>query len=155
MSMDLTSIATYIGAFVFVIALIGVIAWLLKGMLSKGNSKTGSFLRGRERRLGVVEAANVDGRRRLILIRRDDTEHLIMTGGPVDLVVETGIHAYRPAAQPSPSEQPPAEQAPPPAEPRREEPVAERAYQQPERDEDRVVIAHDEQHRAPGQNGQT
>ena len=64
MPTDLTSIATYVAAFVFVIALIGIGAWLLKGATSKGNNKTGSFLRGRERRLGVVEAANVDGRRK-------------------------------------------------------------------------------------------
>ena len=44
-----------------------------------------------ERRIGVVEHASVDGKRRLILVRRDDVEHLIMTGGPVDVVIETGI----------------------------------------------------------------
>lgn len=44
-----------------------------------------------EPRLQVVEYANMDGKRRLVLIRRDDVEHLIMTGGPVDVVVETGI----------------------------------------------------------------
>jgi flagellar protein FliO/FliZ len=43
------------------------------------------------RRLGVVEHQSVDGKRRLVLIRRDDVEHLIMTGGPVDMVIETGI----------------------------------------------------------------
>jgi hypothetical protein len=49
-----------------------------------------------EPRLGVVEQASVDGRRRLVLIRRDDVEHLIMTGGPVDVVIENGINAARP-----------------------------------------------------------
>jgi hypothetical protein len=44
-----------------------------------------------ERRLDIVEQSNLDGRRRLILIRRDNVEHLIMTGGPVDMVIETGI----------------------------------------------------------------
>jgi hypothetical protein len=44
-----------------------------------------------ERRIDVVEHTNVDGRRKLLLIRRDDVEHLIMTGGPVDVVIETGI----------------------------------------------------------------
>lgn len=48
-----------------------------------------------ERRLGVIEHANVDGRRRLILIKRDDVEHLILTGGPVDVVIETGIGEKR------------------------------------------------------------
>ncbi|MGQ0673790.1 MAG: flagellar biosynthetic protein FliO [Hyphomicrobium sp.] len=49
-----------------------------------------------ERRLDVVEQANVDGRRRLLLVRRDEIEHLIMTGGPVDVVIETGIGQRRP-----------------------------------------------------------
>ena len=44
-----------------------------------------------EPRLNVIEQSNVDGKRRLLLIRRDDVEHLIMTGGPVDVVIETGI----------------------------------------------------------------
>lgn len=42
-------------------------------------------------RIGVVDHVSVDGKRRLILLRRDDVEHLIMTGGPVDVVIETGI----------------------------------------------------------------
>jgi len=48
-----------------------------------------------EPRLSVSEQANVDGRRKLLLIRRDDVEHLIMTGGPVDMVIETNIAAPR------------------------------------------------------------
>jgi len=46
-----------------------------------------------EPRLGVMEQASVDRSRRLVLIRRDDVEHLIMTGGPVDVVIETNIAA--------------------------------------------------------------
>ncbi len=46
-----------------------------------------------EPRLGVSEQVMVDGRRKLVLIRRDDVEHLILTGGPVDVVIETGIAA--------------------------------------------------------------
>ena len=56
-----------------------------------------------EPRLGISEQASVDSRRRLVLVRRDDVEHLIMTGGPVDVVIETGIgapHAERVAAGP-------------------------------------------------------
>ncbi len=44
-----------------------------------------------ERRLEVVDHASIDSRRRLVLIRRDNVEHLLMTGGPVDVVIETGI----------------------------------------------------------------
>ncbi|MCH8239989.1 MAG: hypothetical protein IIB62_08060 [Proteobacteria bacterium] len=97
MPMDLNNVVYYIIALVFVIALILIGARLLRGSKSGGNSKPGSFLRGRDRRLAVVEAASVDGRRKLILLRRDNVEHLIMTGGPVDLLIENGIHASRPA----------------------------------------------------------
>jgi hypothetical protein len=45
------------------------------------------------RRIDVVEQVSVDARRTLLLVRRDDVEHLIMTGGPVDIVVESGIGA--------------------------------------------------------------
>lgn len=48
-----------------------------------------------EPRLGVMEQASVDRQRKLVLIRRDDVEHLIMTGGPVDVVIETGITTPR------------------------------------------------------------
>jgi hypothetical protein len=44
-----------------------------------------------ERRIFVSEQYNLDSKRRLILIRRDDVEHLIMTGGPVDIVIEQNI----------------------------------------------------------------
>jgi len=44
-----------------------------------------------QKRLDVVDQTTIDGRRRLILIRRDNVEHLIMTGGPVDVVIETSI----------------------------------------------------------------
>ncbi|MFX4827856.1 hypothetical protein ABTB65_19095, partial [Acinetobacter baumannii] len=42
-------------------------------------------------RLAVIDAAAVDGRRRLVLVRRDNIEHLLMIGGPSDVVVETNI----------------------------------------------------------------
>lgn len=52
------------------------------------------FVRGgknREPRLAVLDAAAVDTKRRLVLIRRDNVEHLIMIGGPTDIVIESGI----------------------------------------------------------------
>lgn len=57
-----------------------------------------------EPRLGVTEQAVVDSRRRLVLIRRDGVEHLIMTGGPVDVVIETGIQARQREEAPAPEE---------------------------------------------------
>jgi hypothetical protein len=42
-------------------------------------------------RLGVSEFHEVDKVRRLVLVRRDGVEHLVMIGGPQDLVIETNI----------------------------------------------------------------
>lgn len=89
---DTDTIVLGVAALLFLIALIALTAWGFKTFVFSGGRGTSSgFLRGRERRLGVVETASVDGRRRLLLIRRDNVEHLIMTGGPVDVLVETGI----------------------------------------------------------------
>ena len=87
---DTDSILLAVAAFLFAFAVIALIAWAFKTFMLTGRSGS-SFLKGRERRLGVVESAAVDGHRKLILIRRDNVEHLIMTGGPVDVVIETGI----------------------------------------------------------------
>ncbi len=38
-----------------------------------------------------MDAAAVDSRRKLVLIRRDDVEHLLLIGGPTDVVVEQNI----------------------------------------------------------------
>jgi flagellar biogenesis protein FliO len=76
-------------AFVVVFALIGVTAWLIRRFGSGALSGAGA--RGRAPRLAVIEAGAVDGRRKLVLIRRDNIEHLIMIGGPTDIVVEANI----------------------------------------------------------------
>jgi flagellar protein FliO/FliZ len=43
------------------------------------------------RRLSLVEVMAVDSKRRLVLVRRDDREHLLLVGGGTDLVVERDI----------------------------------------------------------------
>jgi flagellar protein FliO/FliZ len=52
-----------------------------------------------DQRIGVTEVVSVDGKRKLVLIHRDGVEHLIMTGGPIDVVIEQGILPQRRAAQ--------------------------------------------------------
>jgi len=75
----------------------GVIAALVvRGVVDRDPSSGGLFGGRSERRLQVVEQSNVDGKRKLLLIRRDGVEHLIMTGGPVDLVIETNIETKKP-----------------------------------------------------------
>src|SRR5882762_499381 len=80
---------TFLFAFIAVLALIGVAAWLVRRF---ANNRLGANTnRGRMPRLAVIDAAAVDGRRRLVLVRRDNVEHLLMIGGPSDIVVEPNI----------------------------------------------------------------
>ncbi|WP_245431074.1 flagellar biosynthetic protein FliO, partial [Rhodoplanes roseus] len=93
---DMPLPAKFFIAFVIVLALIGGVAWLVRRFGSGGLGSAAA--RGRQARLGVIEATAVDSRRRLVLVRRDNVEHLIMLGGPSDLVVEANIVRGQPAA---------------------------------------------------------
>src|ERR1700742_1037709 len=80
---------TFIFAFVVVLGLIGLDAWLVRRFAS--NRLGANTNRCRMPRLAGIDAAAVDGRRRLVLVRRDNVEHLLMIGGPTDIVVEPNI----------------------------------------------------------------
>src|SRR5271165_3002093 len=80
--------------------------------------------RTRQPRLGLVDAFSLDGQRQLVLVRRDNVEHLVMIGGPNDVLVESQINRalaaarennLAPAAQPKPA--PPRRTEPLPAAP--------------------------------------
>jgi flagellar protein FliO/FliZ len=83
--------------FVLALVIVAIIAtlWGFRAYTTGDTSMSLAWLLPQrpEPRLGVMEQASVDSRRKLLLIRRDDVEHLIMTGGPVDVVIETGIAA--------------------------------------------------------------
>ena len=82
-------IVRFVVAFVIVLALIGLTFWLIRRF---GTARVGTAAqRGRQPRLAVIDAAPLDGRRRLVLVRRDNVEHLLMIGGPTDVVVEQNI----------------------------------------------------------------
>src|SRR5438132_779552 len=90
----------FLFAFIVVLGLIALTTWLVRRF---GGDRLGAAAgRGRQPRLAVIDAAAVDGRRRLILIRRDNVEHLLMIGGPTDVVVEANI--VRAAAAPREAE---------------------------------------------------
>ena len=86
--MELGDYTRFVLALVFVLALIGLLTWLVRRFGLAGrmpmNTKQG-------RRLDVVEVAALDSRRRLVLVRRDRTEHLVLLGANADIVVERGI----------------------------------------------------------------
>lgn len=75
------------GVFLALVVLVAVL-WIIR------NKAPSPFVRGgrsRQPRLQVLDAAAVDARRRLVLVRRDNIEHLILIGGPSDIVIESGI----------------------------------------------------------------
>ena len=84
--MDLYLIAKFASAFVFVISLMLLLQWGLRraGLASPMGA-------GGKRRLKIIDSLPVDSRRRFVLVRRDETEHLVMLGPNGDTVVETGI----------------------------------------------------------------
>jgi flagellar protein FliO/FliZ len=85
-------------AFAVVLALFLAALWLYRRL---GGARIGAAAgRGRQPRLAVIDAASVDARRRLVLIRRDNVEHLVLIGGPTDIVVEQNIVRAVPVAGP-------------------------------------------------------
>lgn len=86
-AMGLATYAQFLGALVFVLALIGIGALLLRRFAP---SQLGG-LGGRDRRLAISEVLALDARRRLVLVRRDDREHLILLGVNGETVIESAI----------------------------------------------------------------
>ncbi|MGZ5854668.1 MAG: flagellar biosynthetic protein FliO [Xanthobacteraceae bacterium] len=90
----------FVISFAVVLILIGVAAFLLRRFGPKALARSTSL--GRQPRLAVVESAPIDDRRNLVIVRRDNVEHLLLIGGPTDLLVEPNISqsAVQPAREP-------------------------------------------------------
>src|SRR6516164_11081521 len=75
--------------------------------------------RNASQRVGVIESVQLDGKRSIKLVRRDNIEHLVLIGGRNDVVIEPNI-VRRPA--PKPAHRPASETRglPPPGVPTRE-----------------------------------
>src|SRR6201999_3668595 len=101
---------TTILIFVGIVAMMAVAALLVRRFA--GNRLGANTQRGRMPRLAVIDAAAVDGRRRLVLVRRDNVEHLLMIGGPSDIVVEPNIVRATPGREALP-QRPPGTELPP------------------------------------------
>src|SRR5262245_1860978 len=92
---DLPTPVNFVIAFVVVLLLIGAATWLVRRF---GATPLDHAAPSRQPRLAVVDAAAVDGRRKLVIIRRDNAEHLLMIGGPTGVVGETNIVRAGPLA---------------------------------------------------------
>ncbi len=86
--LNLTDYVKFVFAFIFVLALIALAAIAARhfGFGLPSNPRNSA-----QRRLGILESLNIDGKRRMVLIRRDDTEHLLLLGATTELVIENSI----------------------------------------------------------------
>ena len=87
--MDYSDYFRFLFALIFVIALIALLALIARRIgfgypvaLNKASNM---------KRLEIIETASVDGRRRLVLVRRDNVEHLLIVSQNSETVIETMI----------------------------------------------------------------
>ncbi|MBK5950610.1 hypothetical protein CCR93_14195 [Rhodobium orientis] len=62
-------------AFVIVFALLAAFLWIMRRLTRTGFGHGG---RTRQPRLAIMDQAHIDTRRRLVLVRRDNVEHLVL-----------------------------------------------------------------------------
>lgn len=77
--------AAVIGVLIVILLIILILRLLFGGRLRMKGS------RQRLPRLGIVDAFSLDRQRQLVIVRRDNIEHLILIGGPNDLLIESEI----------------------------------------------------------------
>ena len=87
--MDMFYYIKFLSAFVFVIALMLLLGWAARRFTNAQGGMMGTP--PTDRRLNVVEQRMIDQKHRLVLIKRDDVEHLLLVGAEHDLLIETNI----------------------------------------------------------------
>ncbi len=90
--MEFETYLRFILVLVFVLGLVVALGWVLKRSGIGGHAMV-----GKGRRLGVVETAFLGPKHRLVLVRRDAVEHLVLIGPTYASVVESGITGHQPA----------------------------------------------------------
>ena len=91
--MDFLELGRFAGGLALVLGLIALCAVAARrfGLVPTARG------RGQVARLGVLESAALDPKRRLVLVRRDDREHLLLLAPGRELVIESGIVPIRPS----------------------------------------------------------
>jgi flagellar protein FliO/FliZ len=84
--MEFETYLRFILVLIFVLGLVFALGWVLKR-----SGISGSALPGKGRRLGVVETAFLGPKHRLVLVRRDGVEHLVLIGPNSNTLIESGI----------------------------------------------------------------
>jgi flagellar protein FliO/FliZ len=81
---DLSLPVKFLAAVVVALGVLGAVGYMRRFRAVLGS-------RGSQPRLAVNYAASVYGSRRLVLVRRDNVEHLLLIGGPTDVVIEPSV----------------------------------------------------------------
>ncbi|MEQ8392284.1 MAG: flagellar biosynthetic protein FliO [Thalassospira sp.] len=89
--MELSAYYRFVAALIFVLGIIGIFALIARRFIPGARNIN---RRGTKRRLSVVEVIPVDTKRRLVLLKRDDTEHLVLLGPQGDTVIERNIGTH-------------------------------------------------------------
>ena len=90
--MSLDNYLKFVAALGLVLVLILALAWAAR---RSGLGGVAAKPRSRSRRLGVVEVLTLDPKRRLVIVKRDGVEHLLLLGAASETVVERGFTAER------------------------------------------------------------
>jgi flagellar protein FliO/FliZ len=93
--MTLEDYLKFFFALLFVLCLMGGLAYVIKRFGLNGEK----IMPASQRRLKVIETLPIDARRRAILLRRDDKEHLVILGPTGETVVESNIPAKPESSQ--------------------------------------------------------
>jgi hypothetical protein len=102
---EISAPVQYLIAFIIIFVLLALFAIVLRRVTApRGSTANQAGSRSRQPRLGVIDSFDIDRKRQLVLVRRDHVEHLIMIGGPNDVVIESSIirNAQRSAPPPGP-----------------------------------------------------
>lgn len=91
-----SQLLTYLAAGVFILLALAVFAYVIRQLIGRKIRSPGP--RNRPRRLDVVDVFDLDRERQLVIVRRDNIEHLLLIGGPNDVLVESAIHRGEPVA---------------------------------------------------------
>ncbi len=87
--MELTDYIQFFVALVFVVSLMGLLAYVLK-RIGLGQVP---LVSNKKKRIKLLEALSIDARRKIILVGHDDKEHLVLLGPSGDTVITKDIQA--------------------------------------------------------------
>ncbi len=85
--MDITDYLKFFAALIFVLAMMGGLAFILKKL---GLDRGGSLTNGK-RRLKIIEVMNIDAKHKAALIQCDDKQHLMLLNAQGDTIIESNI----------------------------------------------------------------